>query len=113
MKVPVKIIIDSKKNFEIIVGSPPASALIKKELNLQKGSKAPNTEIVGNLSMQQLIKIAKMKLNNSSASSLKKVANEIAGTCNSMGVTIEGKPAHKIIKQINQGKFDSLFENQK
>ncbi|HLD59091.1 MAG TPA: 50S ribosomal protein L11 [archaeon] len=109
MKVPVTISIDSKKNFEILVGSPPTSALIKKELKLEKGAANPKQPI-GNLSMQEIIKISKMKQDNSGASSLKAVAKETIGVCDSMGVTVEGKPARQIQKEIKEGKFDSMLE---
>ncbi len=40
MQVPVKVIIDpDTKEFEITVGTPPASSLIKKETGIEKGKK--------------------------------------------------------------------------
>ena len=110
MKVPVKVVINSDKSFEVLVGSPPVSALIKKELGLSKAAKNPKEEKVGNLTMQQLIKIAKMKIDNLTSTNLKKASNEVAGTANSMGVTIENKKPTQIIKDINAGKFDELFK---
>ena len=108
MKVPVKIVVDSNKNFEIKVGSPPTSALIKKELNLQKGSGNPK-EPVGDLSMEQVKKLAEMKLPGVNATSIKKAANEVMGVCNSMGITVNGKRAKMAIQEVNEGKHDSLF----
>lgn len=108
MKVPVRISIDSKKNFEIFVGSPPTSALIKKELGLEKGSGNPK-EPVGNLSLDQLLKIVEMKRDNSGASETKALASEVAGVCNSMGVTIEGKKAQAFQKEIKEGVHDSVL----
>ena len=62
MKVPVKVIIDPKsKDFTIEVGTPPAASLILNELGAEKGSGAPSTHKIGNLSIDQAIKIAKMK----------------------------------------------------
>ncbi|MBN1941215.1 MAG: 50S ribosomal protein L11 [Candidatus Diapherotrites archaeon] len=109
MKVPVKISIDSKKNFEIVVGSPPTSALIKKELGIQKGSGNPK-EPVSNISIEQVVKIVKMKIDNSGASTVKGVAREIIGVCDSMGITVEGKPAREMQKDIAAGKFDSKLQ---
>lgn len=110
MKVPVTISIDTaSKNFEISVGSPPASSLIAKEAGIPKGSASPKAEKVGNLSIEQLKKIAVMKIDNLNSSSIKSAVKEIAGTCKQMGVTIEGKDAKEIIKEINEGKHDSLF----
>ena len=100
MQVPVKVIVDPEtKQFEIEVGSPPVSALIKKELGIEKGSGDGSS--VGNLTLEQVIKIAKMKREHSLARSLKGVVKEVVGTCVSMGVTIEGKPAKEFIKEID------------
>lgn len=110
MKIPVTITIDSKsKGFEVKVGSPSASALIKKELGIQKGAANPKAEKVGNLSLAQLKKVAEMKMIGLSSSKLKSAMNEIAGTAKQMGITIEGKDAREIIKEINEGKHDSLI----
>jgi large subunit ribosomal protein L11 len=108
MKVPVKISIDSKKNFEIFVGSPPTSALIKKEAGLETGAANPK-QPVGNISMEQVVKVAKMKIDVSGSSKLKSVAREVIGVCDSMGITVEGKKAREIQQEIKEGKFDSVF----
>ena len=108
MKVPVKISVDSNKNVELKVGSPPTSALIKKELNIPKGSANPK-EPVGNLALDQVKKIAEMSLDKLNSTSLKKAANEVMGVCNSMGVTVNGKRANQVIKEVNEGQHDSLF----
>ncbi|MDD5148686.1 MAG: 50S ribosomal protein L11 [Candidatus ainarchaeum sp.] len=109
MKVPVRIAIDSKKNFEIFVGSPPTSALIKKEAKLEAGAANPK-QPVGNISMEQAVKVAKMKIDASGSSKIKSVVREVVGVCDSMGITVEGKPAREIQKELKEGKFDSMFK---
>lgn len=85
MQVPVKVIVNTeKKSFEIKVGSPPVSALVKKELSLEKGSAEPGKFRVGDLTEGQVAKIARAKF-GSDAESFK---NQVKGTCRSMGVTI-------------------------
>ena len=82
MKVPVKIIVDvDTKEFEVEVGTPTTSALIVKELGIEKGSGDPGKQKVGNLTIQQVIKIAKMKRQELLAKSLKKAAKEVLGSC--------------------------------
>ncbi len=109
MKIPVVVSIDPKtKAFEIKVGSPSASSLIKKEAGIQKGASV-QAENAGNISMEQLKKIVGMKIDKMSSSSLKSAAKEIAGTCKQMGITIEGKDPKEVIKEINEGKHDSLL----
>lgn len=107
MKVPVKIIIDSKtKNFEIKVGTPPTSSLISKELGVEKGSGSPKANKVGNLSIAQAIKVAQMKGDSLMGKDLKMKVLEVVGTCNSMGVTIEGMEPKVARTEILAGKFD-------
>ncbi|RLF59852.1 MAG: 50S ribosomal protein L11 [Thermoplasmata archaeon] len=109
MKVPVKIIIDpATKSFELKVGTPPASALIMKRLNLEKGA-SDTTEPAGDLTMKDLVEIARMKKNDLLGKDIKAKAKEIAGTCVSIGVTIEGMKAQEAIKKIEEGAFDELF----
>jgi len=110
MKVPVKIIIDSKtKNFDIKVGTPPTSSLVTKELGIEKGSGAPNTSKVGDLSIQQAMKVAEMKATSLMGKDLKMRTLEVIGTCNSMGVTIDGKEPKAIRAEILAGKYDQAF----
>jgi len=106
MQVPVKVIIDSEtKKFDVTVGTPPASALIKKEAKIEKGAGNPLTDKVADLKIEQIIKIAKMKESSLLGKDNFMRVKEIIGTCNSMGVMVEGKPANETIRDINSGKF--------
>jgi len=106
MTVPVKVIVDKDtKKFDVEVGSPPVSALLKKELGVEKGAKVKG-EIVGNLTLKQIVKVAKMKSTGSLAKTLKASVNEVLGTCVSVGITVEGKDARETIKEMNAGKHD-------
>jgi len=110
MKVPVKVIVDpDTKEFDVSVGTPTASALIVAELKVEKGSGTPNTAKIGNLNMDQIIRIAKIKRAELLARSLKTAAKEILGVCVSMGVTVEGKDPREIQKEIGEGKHDATF----
>lgn len=109
IQVPVKIIIDDKKQFTIQVGVPPTSALIKKELKIESASGTPNKEFVGNMTIGQIVAIAQMKKSSSLANGTKNIVKEIVGTCLSMGITVEGMKAKDAIAEINSGKFDSSF----
>jgi large subunit ribosomal protein L11 len=110
MKVPVKISVDTEnKEFEVTVGTPTTSALIISELGVSKGSGAPNTEKIGDLSLEQAIRIAKVKSDNVLARDLKAAVNEVLGTGVSMGVTVEGKDPREVQKEISEGKHDALL----
>ncbi|HIQ32584.1 MAG TPA: 50S ribosomal protein L11 [Methanothermococcus okinawensis] len=111
MSVPVKIIVNTEdKTFKIEVGIPPTSALIKKELNIEKGSSEPKHKIVGNLTMEQAVKIAKMKKDSMLSYTLKNATKEVVGTCVSMGVTVDGKDPKEVIKLIDKGEYDQYFK---
>jgi len=114
MQVPIKVIVDmDTKNFEITIGTPPASSLILKEADIEKGSGNPKTDKVADILIEQIIKIAKMKENNLLGKTLKEKIKEIIGTCNSMGILVEGKPAVEAIKEVNDGKFDKEIKEEK
>jgi large subunit ribosomal protein L11 len=113
MQVPVKVIIDSStKTFEITIGTPPASELIKKEAGVQKGSGNP-LDHVADLKIEQVIKIAKMKEDALSGKTLKEKVKEIIGTCNSMGIKVEEMHAKDAIVAVNEGKFDKEIKSEK
>jgi large subunit ribosomal protein L11 len=59
--------------------------------------------------MENIVKIAKMKIDVSYAIDLKNAAKEIIGSCVSSGIKIENKPAKEIYADVNNGQFDSLF----
>lgn len=107
MQVPVKIFVGDNKEFSITVGTPPTSSLIKKEIGIELGSATPGNKIVGNLTMKQAIKIARMKKDDTLAKSLKNAVKETVGTCTSLGITVEGMSPKAITKEINNGKFDA------
>jgi large subunit ribosomal protein L11 len=110
MKVPVTLTIDPKtKEFEIKVGTPPTTALIMKELGLEKGSGKPNSDFVGNLTVKQVNKIAEMKKDSMLAKDNRGRFREVVGTCVSMGVTVDGKNPRKVIADINAGEYQGLF----
>jgi large subunit ribosomal protein L11 len=110
MKVPVKLTIDTAtKKYEISVGTPPTSALILKELGLEKGSKDQRGEKVGNLTVEQAKKIALIKRDSVLGTNLKEKVKEVVGSCISMGVTVEGKDPREVQREINDGKYDGVL----
>ena len=106
MKVPVKIIVEKDRSFTVEVGTPPTTALIMKELGVEKGSGKPKTDKVGDLKVDQAVKIAKMKQESVLGKDLKSAVKEIVGSCVSLGATVEGKDPREIQKEIDGGKWD-------
>ncbi len=108
MKVPVTVIVDSDtKKWGIEIGIPSASALILKEVGIQKGSGTSGTDWVGDIGMDGVVKVAKTKLERSYSDSLKSVTKEIIGTCLCLGIKIEGKTPKELTAEINDGKWDA------
>ena len=111
MKVPVKLKIDpNTKDFEVTVGTPPTSALILKELGIEKGSGENTQVIAGDISIEQAKRVADMKKDSMLGKTQKERVLEVAGSCVSMGITIDGKEPKKAQADIKEGKYDSQFE---
>lgn len=109
MQVPVKIKVKSRTEFEIEVGTPPTSALLLKEAGIEKGSGDKNS-FVGNISMDQVIKVAEIKRRNLLSKSLKSAVSEIVGTCGTLGIKIDGLTSKEVQKALASGSYDHLFE---
>jgi len=111
MKVPVKIAVDTEtKEFEVSVGVPTTSALIVSELGVEKGSGTPKTQKIGNLSLAQVVKIAKIKHTSLLAKNLKNAVKEVLGSCVTMGVLVEEKDPREVQKEIYEGKHNEILE---
>jgi large subunit ribosomal protein L11 len=109
MKVPVKVIVDTaKKEYRIEVGSPPTAELIKKEAGIEKGAGTKDAP-AGNVSLEKLVKVARAKT-NSLGKSVKETLREIVGSCQSLGVTIDGKSPKMVLLEIEKGAHDSLIK---
>jgi len=109
MNVPVTVIVDAAtKTFEVEVGRPPTSAFIKKELGLEtaaKGAPEKGQEIVGDLSLEQVVAVAKEKAGDMFVKDLNGAARQVISECGSMGVTIEGQTSKKALKALDAGEL--------
>jgi len=107
LKVPVELNVDVvTRDFDVKVFSPPVSELLKKELGIEKGSGAQKKVKVANASIEQIISLAKAKSQNLLSKDFKSAVKTIVGTCVSLGVLIENKPAVEIEQEIDEGKYD-------
>ncbi len=94
MIIPVVITVYSDRSFTFITKTPPAAILIKKELGLKiegkpgSGSKRPNKDKVGQISLAQIQKLAELKIQDTNAGSIEAAVRSIAGTARSMGVDV-------------------------
>ena len=88
MIIPVEISVYADRSFTFITKTPPASTLLKKAANLEKGSGDPNKEKVGMVSVKDLEKIAELKMKDLNANTIQSAVRMIRGTAVSMGITI-------------------------
>ena len=90
MPIPVTITAFADKSFTFVMGTAPATYLIKKESKVTKGSPTPHTTKVGSLTRAQAEAIAKIKMPNLTAGDMDAAVRTIAGSARSMGITVEG-----------------------
>jgi len=113
IKVPVTLDINTKtKDFTVKVSTPPTSELLKKEFSIQKGSPQPNNIKVANAAMEHIIKIAKIKQPDMIVESFKAAVKSVVGSCNSLGILIEGKEPKTVLEEIEKGIYDDIIEKQ-
>lgn len=88
MLIPVVITVYKDKSFSFITKTPPASTLLFKALNLNKGSSNPKRERVGKVTKEQIREIAEIKLPDLNAYDLDAAMKIITGTAKSCGITV-------------------------
>ena len=86
--IPVVITVYQDRSFSFILKTPPAAVLIKKELGLQSGSGVPNRTKVGNITKEQVRKIAELKMPDLNAATIESAMSMIEGTARSMGIVV-------------------------
>ena len=91
LTLPVEIFIAKDKSFTFIIKSPPAAVLLKKAAKLETASKTPGREVVGSVTMKDVEEIAKMKMGDLNAGSMRAACKVVMGTARSMGIRVEGE----------------------
>ncbi len=107
-EVPVTVTVEDG-DFEIEVGLPPTSALIKDELDIETGSGEPQMNFVADISIEQVKKVADMKSKDLLSYDPKNAAKEIVGSCVSLGIKVEGDDPRDVAAKINAGQYDDVL----
>ena len=89
MIIPVVITVYADRSFSFITKTPPAAVLIKKACGIETASGVPNKNKVAKISKEDLRKIAELKAPDLNAATVESAMSMIAGTCRSMGITVE------------------------
>ena len=88
MGIPVEVTVYPGRRFTFITKTPPAAAVLKKELGLEKGSGTPNRDKVSKVTQAQLRKIAELKMPDLNAADVEAAMRIIAGAARSMGIEV-------------------------
>jgi large subunit ribosomal protein L11 len=100
MRVPVVVRVDpATRQFTLVVGRPPVAALLLKEAGKEKGSGKSKGEVIGDVTLAAVQKIAEAKGDDLFGADLDAKMNQVLGTCVSMGLTVDGEDPRTILKQ--------------
>lgn len=99
MRVPVLVKVGPNKVVTVDVGRPGTAALLLAEVKKEKGSGKAKAEVIGNVSMKQVSKIAEMKKEDLFGRTDEERINQVIGTCTSMGITVDGKDPRELLKE--------------
>ena len=83
-----------------------------KAASIEKGSGSAAETYVGDLTKEQIVGVAKSKLQQSYATTIKSVVKEVLGTCVSMGITIEGKNPRETFSDVSEGNWDDILSKE-
>ena len=86
--IPVVITIYSDRSFTFITKTPPVPVLIKRAVNLAKGSAEPNKNKVGKITASRWKRSPRSRCPTSTASTSKPPCAQVKGTARSMGVDV-------------------------
>ncbi|HIH69568.1 50S ribosomal protein L11 [Methermicoccus shengliensis] len=109
IQVPVRIEVEADKSFTIKVGTPPTTALLKQEMKIEKGSADPGVQKVADITMEQVVSVAKMKRGDLLSYDLRSAVKEVLGTCLSLGITVEGKDPREVQRAVSSGEYDQML----
>ena len=99
MRVPVIIRVDpNTRAFTLVVGRPPVAALLLKEAKKEKGSGKSKSEVVGDVSLAAVQRIAESKGEDLQGRSIEEKMNQVIGTCVSLGLSVGGEDPRSLLK---------------
>ncbi len=99
MRVPVIVRVDpNTRAFTLVVGRPPVAALLLKEAKKEKGSGKPKTEVVGDVTLDAVRRIAEAKGDDLFGRSVEEKMNQVIGTCVSLGLTVDAQDPRTLLK---------------
>lgn len=111
----VEIEVSSPTKYEVKVVLPPIGDLFLKLFGKDTGAHDARNEVIGNLSFEQLMEIATLKRDELKSKTLKSAVKQLLSTCKAMGVSVDGKRADEVMKDVEGGNYVEIlskFEKQ-
>jgi len=87
--VPVEITVFEDRTFTFITKTPPASDLLKKAMNVEKGGGMAGQKSIGKIPQSKIKEIAELKMKDLNAVDLPGAVKIIEGTARSMGIEVQ------------------------
>jgi large subunit ribosomal protein L11 len=113
LTVPVRIECNTEtKKFQIFVETPSTASLLLKEVGAEKGSESAKEKKIGNLSLKQVMEVARSKKDRFLDRTFKNAVKTVVGTALSIGITIEGEDPKTIQKRIDEGQYDAVLKEE-
>ncbi|ADM28221.1 ribosomal protein L11 [Ignisphaera aggregans DSM 17230] len=110
LTVTVKIIVDlDTKNYEIELELPTVTSMLLSMAKASEPSGDPMHKKIGNISIEDVVRVALLKKPELTAKSLKAAVKTILGSARSIGLTVEGKDPKDVIKEVEQGVYDAIL----
>lgn len=110
LTVTVKIIVDlDTKNYEIQLELPTVTSMLLSMAKASEPSGDPMHKKIGNISIEDVVRVALLKKPELTAKSLKAAVKTILGSARSIGLTVEGKDPKDVIKEVEQGVYDAIL----
>ncbi len=99
MRVPVVVRVDpATRAFTLVVGRPPVAALLLKEAGKEKGSGKPKGEVIGDVSLEAVRRIAEAKGEDLFGRTIEERMNQVIGTCVSLGLSVGGEDPRTLLR---------------
>lgn len=111
LPIPVEIEIDiDTRKFEVRIGIPTTTALLMKAAGAKEPTGDPAHKKIGDVSFEDIVKIAIMKKDQLTSKTLKGAVKIILGTARSIGVTVDGKDPKEVTRLVDQGFYDDILK---
>lgn len=101
---------EATKEFSVLVKLPPMGDLLLKILGKDAGPHDASKETIGDLPMEKVVQIAVAKYPELKSRTLRSAVKQVLSTCKAMGITVNGKPAAEVMREVDAGVYDDIIK---